>query len=314
MSRKIVHNITPPQATALPQRLRVCAYVRVSTGHEKQLLSLENQTSYYKRVITANPEYQFCGIYSDSGISGAKENRPGFTAMLEAARNGEVDLVLTKSISRFARNTVLLLKTVREIKALGVGIIFEDQKINTLSSDGELMLTVLASIAEEERKAVSSNVKWSIRKCFERGNPMINTDRLLGYDKDKNGRLIINKEQAEVVRLIFKRYLEGVSGYRLAIELNKAEVSTYNNKQWSSHRILRIISNEKYMGACLMQKSFVNENGKQVMNYGQCDKFYIENHHPPIIDKGQWLMAQEIRNSRRKIYFPEKGGARCREK
>ena len=308
MARKIVHDITPKQITKLQQRLRVCAYVRVSTGHEKQLNSLDNQTNYYTRIITVNPEYQFCGVYSDSGISGSKENRPGFIAMLESARNGEIDLILTKSISRFARNTVLLLKTVRELKVLGVGVIFEEQKINTLSSDGELMLTVLASIAEEERKAVSGNIKWSIRKCYEQGNALINANHLLGYDKDTNGKLVINKEQAKVVTLIFKRYLEGDSGYKIANELNESNIPTYINKPWSGQRILRIISNEKYMGACVMQKSYINENGKQVKNCGEFDKFYIENHHPPIINKEQWEQAQEIREKRKQVYVYTKGG------
>lgn len=310
MQRKIVHDITPSKIAKVDKRLRVCAYVRVSTDNEKQMHSLENQTTYYNRIITSNPEYHFCGIFSDAGISGAKENRAGFLSMLESAKNGEVDLILTKSISRFARNTELLLKTVRELKTLGVGVIFEEQNINTLTSDGELMLTVLASIAEEERKAVSGNIKWSIRKCYERGNPLLNVDKLLGYDKDPNGNLIINEEQAKVVRLIFKRYLEGVSAYNLARELNGNAIPTYYNKPWSAQRILRIISNEKYMGACLMQKSYVNEYGRQVKNHGEYDKFYVENHHPPIIDKEQWQQAQAIRDNRKQRYVYGLGGVK----
>lgn len=310
MQRKIVHDITPSKIATADRRLRVCAYVRVSTGNEKQMHSLENQTTYYSRIITSNPEYQFCGIYSDAGISGAKENRAGFLAMIESARNGEVDLILTKSISRFARNTVLLLNTVRQLKSLGVGVIFEEQKINTLTSDGELMLTVLASIAEEERKAVSGNIKWSIHKCYERGNPLLNADMLLGYDKDPHGNLVINEEQAKVVKHIFKSYLVGVSAYQLARELNENAVPTYYNKPWSGQRILRIISNEKYMGACLMQKSYVNDSGIQVKNHGEYDKFYVENHHPPIIDNEQWQQAQVIRDSRKQRYVYGKGGVK----
>lgn len=151
------------------QKKRVCAYVRVSTDSRRQEESLENQMETYERLITGNPEYEFIGVFADQGISGYCENRPQFQRMMEKARAGEIDLIITKSISRFARNTVTVLKFARELKELGVGIFFEEQNINTLSGDGEMMLAVLASFAQEESRSMSENNKWSIRKKFERG-------------------------------------------------------------------------------------------------------------------------------------------------
>ena len=151
------------------QKKRVCAYARVSTDSRRQEDSLENQMETYERLITGNPEYEFIGVFADQGISGYCENRPKFQRMMEKARAGEIDLIITKSISRFARNTVTVLKFARELKELGVGIFFEEQNINTLSGDGEMMLAVLASFAQEESRSMSENNKWSIRKKFERG-------------------------------------------------------------------------------------------------------------------------------------------------
>ena len=169
------------------QKKRVCAYARVSTDSRRQEDSLENQMETYERMITGNPEYEFIGVFADQGISGYCENRPQFQRMMEKARAGEIDLIITKSISRFARNTVTVLKFARELKELGVGIFFEEQNINTLSGDGEMMLAVLASFAQEESRSMSENNKWSIRKKFERGRVMITTSRFLGYDKNEYG-------------------------------------------------------------------------------------------------------------------------------
>ena len=174
------------------QKKRVCAYARVSTDSRRQEDSLENQMETYERMITGNPEYEFIGVFADQGISGYCGNRPQFQRMMEKARAGEIDLIITKSISRFARNTVTVLKFARELKELGVGIFFEEQNINTLSGDGEMMLAVLASFAQEESRSMSENNKWSIRKKFERGEVMITTSRFLGYDKNEYGDLIVN--------------------------------------------------------------------------------------------------------------------------
>jgi DNA invertase Pin-like site-specific DNA recombinase len=295
----------------IPARLKVCAYVRVSTDHREQMNSLENQTQYYERLISSNPDYEYRGIFSDAGISGAKENRPGFIAMMEKARSGEVDLIITKSISRFARNTLLLLKYVRELRDIGVGVIFEEEMVNTLKSEGELLLTVLAAVAEEERKSVRGNVRWAMENKCKRGEVMVDANRLLGYDKDAQGNLVINEGQAAIVRQIYRLYLKGISGYKIARILNDQNIPTYTKKPWSSQRILRIIGNEKYMGDCLMQKSFVNDNGRQIINRGQRAKYLIENNHPAIIDRKDWEAAQQIRESRRKKAYPLSSMLRC---
>lgn len=292
-------------------KLKVCAYVRVSTEHTGQLNSIQNQTEYYKRLLSSNPAYEHCGIYSDTGISGAKEKRPGFQAMLKKAKAGEIDLIFTKSISRFARDTLTLLQAVRDLKAVGVGIIFEEQNINTLSSDGELMLSVLGGIAEEERKSVRSNVRWSMQKKFKNGQVMVDTNRLLGYDKDQSGNLVINKEQAKIVRKIYRLYLEGMSAYGIAHLLNEEKVPTYAVKEWKSRRIISIIANEKYQGDCLMQKSFVAEDNKQRINRGQKEQYYVRDNHPGIVSRKEWEAAQRIREGRKTKIYPHSGMLKC---
>jgi len=272
---------------------------------------LENQRQYYEKLIQSNPKYIFAGTYADSGISGAKKDRPGFQAMLDAARNGSIDLIYTKSVSRFGRNVVLLLETVRELKSLGIGVVFEEQRIDTLSAEGEMLLSVLGSIAEEERKAVSSNIKWSVKHQYQQGNAMINADRLLGYDKAADGNLVINEKQAEVVRLIYARYLKGVSAYRIARALNENGVPSYCDRPWGDYRVLSILSNEKYKGDCLMQKTFVNEQGTEVKNAGQLVQYYMEDHHPAIVTREDWEKAQEIRNGRKCKTYSYSGRLHC---
>lgn len=281
-----------------PSKLRVCAYVRVSTSNEEQLNSLQNQTDYYVRKLQSNPDYEYCGIFSDSGISGAKENRPGFQAMIEKAKNGEIDLIITKSISRLARNTLMLLKYVRELKEAGVGIIFEEQNINTLSSDGELMLTVLGAIAEEERKSVCSNVRWSKRNKFKQGIVPVRANELLGYDKDKKGNMVINKEQAKIVKEIYKRYLAGDTSSQIAAALLEEGIPSFSNFPWEQSRKIRILSNEKFCGDFLMQKCYVDEAGKLKKNRGELAKYYVRNNHPAIIKRKDWEAAQKIREGR----------------
>lgn len=183
----------------LPKKLRVCAYARVSTGKDAMLDSLANQVSYYSKYIQSKKEWLYVGVYSDEAISGTKATRPGFQKMINDAKNGKIDLIITKSISRFARNTVTLLETVRELKAIGVGVYFEEQRIQTISKEGELMLTILASYAQEEARSVSENMKWRVRKNFAEGIPYKLT--ILGYRLTK-GKITIVPEEAEIVKLI----------------------------------------------------------------------------------------------------------------
>ena len=242
------------------QKKRVCAYARVSTDSRRQEDSLENQMETYERLITGNPEYEFIGVFADQGISGYCENRPQFQRMMEKARAGEIDLIITKSISRFARNTVTVLKFARELKELGVGIFFEEQNINTLSGDGEMMLAVLASFAQEESRSMSENNKWSIRKKFERGEVMITTSRFLGYDKNEYGDLIVNRKEAEVVSLTFELYLMNVGSSRIGELLDYLGVKTVTGTTWESGTINGMLCNEKYKGDFHLQKYYTPEN------------------------------------------------------
>jgi len=290
---------------------RACAYVRVSTGHTGQMHSLRNQTEYYERLIKGNPGYVFCGIYSDAGISGSQEDRPGFQAMMEAARRHQVDLILTKSISRFARNAELLLSAVRELKGLGIGVFFEEHRINTLSAEGELLLTVLASFAEEERKSVSTNIQWSIRAGYKKGKPSNGIQRLLGYLKDTDGNIVADPEQAQIVRRIYQQYLAGDTPPHIARTLNAEKVARDIDLPWSGQCILRILCNEHYIGDCLLQKSFVTDTGKQARNKGQLDRYYVQNHHPAIIDREVWDAAQRLREERRTMRYSFSSLLRC---
>lgn len=267
------------------QKKRVCAYARVSTDSRRQEDSLENQMETYERMITGNPEYEFIGVFADQGISGYCENRPQFQRMMEKARAGEIDLIITKSISRFARNTVTVLKFARELKELGVGIFFEEQNINTLSGDGEMMLAVLASFAQEESRSMSENNKWSIRKKFERGEVMITTSRFLGYDKNEYGDLIVNRKEAEIVSLTFDLYLLNVGSSRIGELLDYLGVKTVTGTTWESGTINGMLCNEKYKGDFHLQKYYTPENKRNHTrkNNGEVQSYYISENHEPIV-------------------------------
>ena len=188
----------------------MAAYCRVSTDREEQLLSYENQLRYYKSYIESNPNYEFAGIYADEGITATNtKKRDDFNRMIEDCRNGKIDRIITKSISRFARNTLDCLNYVRELKNLGIGITFEKENINTLESSGEVLLTILSSLAQDESRSISENTKWGLRKRYENGEYGIATKRFMGYDKDENGKLVINPKQAKVVKRIYEEYLLG---------------------------------------------------------------------------------------------------------
>ena len=276
-------------------KLKVCAYARVSTDHDKQENSLKNQVAAYKRVIKSNPDYEFAGVYADLGITGQSERRPEFQRMIADARAGKIDRILTKSVSRFARNTVILLKYVRELKELGVSVYFEENGIDTLSSEGELMLTVLASFAQEECRSTRENYKWTLKKKFERGELMINTERFMGYDKDEDGNLVINEDEAKVVRRIFDLYLSGIGTHRIAKILNDEGFQTVTGVPWRSSVIVGMLKNEKYKGDCLLQKTITPEiTHHTVMNKGQEPMYYVEGNHAPIISPEDWEEAQRV--------------------
>jgi len=287
-----------------PKKLRVCAYARVSTNSLDQYGSLENQSSAYERLIKSNPKYEFVRVYHDRGMTGSKAKRTGFQSMIADARKGEFDLIMTKSISRFARNTSIVLEYVRELKAMGIGVFFEEQNINTLSEDGEFMLSVLSSFAQEELRSMSGNIKWNIQKRFKQGILKMDTKHFLGYDMNEYGELTINEEQAKIVRRIFDMYLSGLSMETIVKKLNEENVPTMRGGRWSAVTISGILKNEKYKGDCILQKYYCPEINKKVRNNGNVTSYYIEDNHPAIVSEEIWDKAQQImteRKAKRKI-------------
>lgn len=273
-------------------KCRVAAYCRVSTEQEEQLGSFANQVAYYTEYINSKTDYELAGIFSDEGISGTGiRRRAGFRSMIEACEAGKVDLVITKSISRFARNTRDCLHYTRHLKSLGIPVIFEKEGINTMEAAGELLFTILSSLAQEESRNISENTRWGIQSRFQQGIPHINTNCFMGYDKDENGHLIVNEKQAEIVRRIFREFLEGWQPSESARKLNREGVSGIHGlPRWSSVSILRMLQNEKYKGDLLMQKYYVKDFlTKQLeKNNGRFPQYYIENNHPAIIDRQDW--------------------------
>lgn len=283
-----------PVESQRPKRKRVCAYARVSTDSRKQGESLENQINSYERSIKANPEYEFVSVFADQGISGFSSNRPEFQRMLQMAREGKIDLIITKAISRFARNTAVLLEVVRELRQIGVAVYFEEQNINTLSGDGEVMLTVLASFAEEESRNVSENRKWSIQKKFERGEYMITTERFLGYDKDEFGELAINPKEALAVRFFAEMYLLGVGSSRLGQLAEFLKIPSVSGGKWTGGSFMGMFRNEKYKGDFHLQKTYIPENmrNRSKPNRGEVQSYYMEDSHPAILSKEAWNALQ----------------------
>lgn len=284
-----------PVQSKTPEKKRVCAYARVSTDSRKQGESLENQITSYERSIKSNPEYEFVGVFADKGISGFSQNRPEFQRMVQMARDGKVDLIITKSISRFARNTAVFLEVVRELRQIGVAVYFEEQNINTLSGDGEVMLTVLASFAEEESRNVSENRKWSIQKKFERGEYMINTERFLGYDKDEFGELVINSKEAMAVRFFADMYLSGVGSSRLGQLANFLGIPSVTGGKWTGGSFMGMFKNEKYKGDFHLQKYYTPEDRRNqtVRNNGEVQSYYMEDSHPAILSREVWDALQK---------------------
>lgn len=266
------------------KRKRVAAYVRVSTGKEAQLHSLSAQISYYNHLIGNRGDWELAGIYADEGMTGTKESRPQFQKLLADCRAGKIDMVIAKSITRLARNTVTLLETARELKLLDVDIFFEKENIHTLSTDGELMLALLASFAQEESRSVSENVKWRIRKNFEDGIP--NGGSMLGYCFE-NGTLQVIPEEAETVKQIFADFLSGMGRVAIARKLNHMGIRTKQGNLWSISSIYSILRNDKYTGSLLLQKTYSLDciSKKTVKNCGELPMYYIEGSHEAIIDK-----------------------------
>lgn len=281
-----------PNLAAMAAKKRVAAYARVSGGREEAFHSLSAQTAYFQELISANPEWEFAGIFSDRGMTGTKDDRPGFQAMMKACREKQIDMVLAKSITRFARNTVVLLDTIRELKTLGIAVYFEEERINTLSGEGELMISILAARAQEESRSASENKLWQIQKMFERGIPV--TGDCLGY-RMVGHRLLIEDEEEETVRRIFEMYLSGMGKTSIAKKLTEDGVKNrFGEVHWSRSSIARIIRNEKYCGDLRLQKSYTEDyvSKKEYVNRGERKMYYIKNAHDPIVSRDCFSAAQ----------------------
>ena len=279
---------------AIAKRERVAAYARVSCEKDAMLHSLSAQVNYYSQYIQQNPAWEYAGVYVDEALTGTKDSRPEFQRMLADCKAGKIDRILTKSLSRFARNTVTVLESVRMLKSLGIDVYFEEGNIHSLGADSELILTLLASFAQEESLSVSENQKWRIRKAFEQGEVMC-WRFMLGY-RIEHGKVEIDPDGAEIVRDIFHRAIAGETYGSICRRLNAQGKTGALGKPFRSAHIRDILTNEKYTGNALLQKTFVRDHlsKRQVANKGELPQYYATETHPAIIDKATFEAAQEI--------------------
>lgn len=280
-----------------PVKRKVAAYARVSTDSEEQLTSYAAQISYYTEYIKGREDWEFVGVYTDEGISGCStKRREGFQRMISDAMAGKIDLIITKSVSRFARNTVDSLTTIRLLKENNVECYFEKENIWTFDGKGELLLTIMSSISQEEARSISENVTWGHRKRFADGKVSVAYSRFLGYDKGPDGKMVVNPEQAEIVKLIYRLFLEGMTPHTIAINLTEKGIKTPGGKdKWNATTIRRILTNEKYKGDALLQKEFTVDflTKKTKKNCGEIPMYYIEDDHEAIIDPAVFDMVQQ---------------------
>lgn len=286
-------------------RKRVAAYVRVSTDDEEQLLSFQSQKTYYEEKISKNKDWAMVGIYADEAITGTKTaKRDGFLNMINDCMKGLVDIVLTKSISRFSRNLVDTLQYVRLLKEKGVAIIFEKENINTLSMESEMALALLSTLAQNEVESLSANVKMGLKMKMKRGE-LLGFNGCLGYDYHQEDKSItVNEAGAEVVRFIFDQYIQGYGTYTIARQLVKLEKKNKKGQvKWTDSGVLGIIKNEKYKGDLLLGKTFTVDpiSKRRLENMGEEEQYYLKNHHEPIISEEIWDKAKEIREERNRI-------------
>ncbi len=297
-----------PDLSTLNRKKRVCAYARVSGDRDEAFHSLSSQISYYQQKIGENPAWEFAGVFSDRGITGTKELRPGFQAMLTACREGKVDIVLAKSITRFARNTVILLSTIRELKSLKIEVQFEEENVSTLSGTGELILSVLAARAQEESRSASGNQLWRIQKCYQKGIPV--TGNCLGY-RLVDHQFLIDEEEEQLVLRIFSMYLSGMGLTAIAKQLTVDGVKTPEGAdKWSMNTVRHILFNEKYQGDLKLQKRYTTDylSKKLVANHGEKPIYYVRDAHDAIIDRETFQQVQEELERRSAQYHTEHNG------
>ena len=301
MAKVITIPATRSRYTAAPinsrDKRKVAGYARVSTDHEEQQTSYEAQVDYYTNYIKWREDWEFVSVYTDEGISATSTTkRDGFNKMVADALDGRIDLIITKSVSRFARNTVDSLTTIRKLKEHKVECYFEKENIWTFDSRGELLLTIMSSLAQEESRSISENVTWGQRKRFADGKVTVPFKRFLGYDRGEDGNLVINEEQAAVVRRIYGMFLQGRSPFAIAKVLTEEGIPTPGGKtNWSGSTVRSILTNEKYKGDALLQKVYTVDflSKKKKVNEGEVPQYYVENNHDAIIDPAVFETVQK---------------------
>lgn len=294
---KKITKIGTNEPLAEKKKLKVAAYCRVSTASDEQLISLEAQKAHYESHIRANDEWEYVGLYYDEGITGTKKDvRAGLLSMIADCEAGKIEFIITKSISRLARNTTDCLEMVRKLTDLGISIFFEKENINTGSMESELMLSILSSLAESESISISENSKWSVQKRFQNGTFIISYPPY-GYEND-NGTMVIVPEQAEIVKEIFAACLAGKGTHAIARELNARGIKTKRSGKWSAGTVNAILNNEKYTGDVIFQKTYSDSSFNRHINYGERDRFLCENHHEPIISHEDFEKVRAVLDQR----------------
>ncbi|VTT02558.1 recombinase family protein [Streptococcus dysgalactiae] len=280
------------------KKRRVAGYARVSTDHEVQATSYESQMRYYSEYINGRDDWEFVKMYSDEGISGTNTKlRTGFKSMVEDALDGKIDLIITKSVSRFARNTVDSLTTVRQLKEVGVEIYFEKENIWTLDSKGELLITIMSSLAQEESRSISENVTWGLRKQFAEGKVHFPYTNVLGFKAGEDGAIVVDQDEAKTIRYIFQQALIGKSPYHIAKDLTEQVIPSPSGKShWNATTIKRMLRNEKYKGDALLQKTYTTDflTKKKNINRGELPQYYVENNHEAIVDRETFDAVQQV--------------------
>lgn len=291
------------------KKRKVAGYARVSTDHDEQLTSYEAQVDYYTRYIKSRSDWEFAGMYTDEGISATNtKHREGFKRMIEDALSGKIDLIITKSVSRFARNTVDSLMTVRKLKDKGIEIYFEKENIWTLDAKGELLITIMSSLAQEESRSISENVTWGHRKRFADGKVSLAFSHFLGYERGADGNLVINKEQAETIKKIYGLFLSGYTYHSIARKLTEDGIKSPAGKtSWCAGTVRSILTNEKYKGDVLLQKrltiNFLTKKMKN--NEGEVPQYYVEHNHEAIISPQvfEWVQEEIQKRKREKVRY-----------
>src|SRR5574344_1929041 len=295
-------------------KLRVAAYCRVSTDSDEQETSYDAQVTHYTEYIQKNPEWELAGIFADDGISGTNtKKRTEFKRMIDECMAGNIDMIITKSISRFARNTLDCLQYIRQLKDKNIPVYFEKESINTMDAKGEVLITIMASLAQQESQSLSQNVKLGLQYRYQQGKVTVNCNRFLGYTKGNDGKLVIDPEQSEVVKRIYREYLEGSSMDRISAGLEADSILTGAGKEkWHTSTINKILRHEKYMGDALLQKTYTTDflTKKRIRNNGTVPQYYVEDDHEAIIPKELFMQVQAELVRRRKVHTGPNGQKR----